>query len=489
MSVFRRAGVIPERLWPLQLGTWSFQQGDLGTLVDDLPLRLLLLGLALGIQAYQEIPLELTNALLGLGGANLVSFLTMALSLTCICLAISPRLPGWAYGKVGVVLGRVALFACLALALLGIRQVVVMVEMSFQAPVYYNDGTLLDHNAAALLLDGRNPYTDSDIVSAIRNFHQPAKFTTPLQQGKLLHQQAYPTPDQLSALLAQEPAGHPNQVLEFESHVSYPALAFLALVPLVWAGAPTVLPFYLLCLAVLAVIGLRAVRRELRWWLALLFLADIPVLNSVIAGDLDVFYILLLFLAWLTWRRWWVSAVFMGLALASKQIAWFYLPFYLIFLYQRRGWRDTALRLSVASALFLAINLPFILLNSGAWLSGVLAPMRDPMFPEGAGIIALSVGKLVPFLPREVYTTLEGLGMVGALLWYWRSGRQRPEAAMVLAILPLFLAWRSLSTYFYFCVLPAALLLALSRGLNTQETGESRAAPDRAEAEPVQLAV
>lgn len=492
MSAFRRAGFIPEHIWPLQLGTWSFKQYGIGdsdgkAWLDDVPARLLLLGLAVGIQAYQEIPSEWMSALLGLAGAEALSFLMMTLSLVCLCLAISPHLPRWLDGKAGQIIGRIALFGCLLLAVLGLRQVGLMVVESFQAPVYYNDGTLLDHNAALLLLHGQNPYTNSDIVAAIRDFHQPAEFTTPLQQGKLLKQQAYPTKEQLRALMAQEPIGHPDQVLEFESHVSYPALSFLVLVPLVWAGMPTVLPFYLLCLVVLAVIGLRSVRRDLRWWVALLFLADLPVLNSTLAGDLDVFYILLVFLAWLTWRRWWLSAALMGLALASKQIAWFYLPFYLIFIYQRRGARDTAARLGIAVLLFVAVNLPFILMNSSAWVTGVLAPMRDPMYPEGAGLIALSIGKLVPFLPRSAYTVLEGLGMVGALIWYFRWGRERPESAMLLAVLPLFLAWRSLPTYFYFCALPVALLLAQSKQVRTQQTGATGTITPIAEVKPVQL--
>ncbi|HEU5200920.1 MAG TPA: hypothetical protein VFU32_14880, partial [Ktedonobacterales bacterium] len=247
--------------------------------------------------------------------------------------------------------------------------------------------------------------------------------------------------------------------------VSYPALAFLVLIPLVWAGAPTVVPFYVVCLALLALIGLRFVRQDLRWWVALLFLADLPVLNSTLSGSLDLLYILLIFLAWLSYRRWWLSAALLGLALASKQIAWYYLPFYLIFIYQQYGFRDTARRLMLASVLFAALNLPFLVLNAGAWVAGVLAPVRDPMFPEGAGLIALSIGNLVPFLPREAYTLLEGLGMVGALLWYWRWGRARPEAAMVLAVLPLFLAWRSLPSYFYFCALPIALLLAQANSI------------------------
>jgi uncharacterized membrane protein len=502
VALLQRTGLIPARIWPLQLGAWSFgrQQAGVAAPASDeadvlaeeasahhLPLRLLLLGVAIGLQAYQEIPSEWTRGAFGLSGASLLSFLMMGLSLITLCLAVSPRLPRWLIGKVGRALGWFALVSCLILALLGLRQVGLMVIESFQAPVYFNDGTLLDHNAAYLLLHGKNPYTSSDIVAAIQDYHQPAYFTTPLQQGALAHQQDYPTKAQLAALLAQEPAGHPNQVLEFESHVSYPALSFLVLIPLVWAGLPTMLPFYLLCLALLAVIGLRFVRCDLRWWVALLFLADLPVLNSVLAGDLDMFYILLVLLAWLWWERWWLSAVLIGLALATKQNAWFYLPFYMIFLYQRRGLRDVLRQVGLAVALFLAVNLPFIILNGGAWVAGVLAPLRDPMFPEGAGLIALSIGKLLPFLPHGAYMALEGAGIVGALIWYERWGRERPEAALVLAVLPLFLAWRSLPTYFYFCALPIALLLASDRRLTAQRTGEVREETSMIEAKPVQL--
>jgi uncharacterized membrane protein len=242
--------------------------------------------------------------------------------------------------------------------------------------------------------------------------------------------------------------------------VSYPSLAFLTLIPLVWAGAPTVIPFYALCLALLAIFGLRSTRPDLRWWVVLLFLADLPVINSTLTGDLDILYVLLIFLAWITYQRWWLSAILVGLALASKQISWYYLPFYLIFIYQRYGFKSAAARLALASSFFFILNLPFIVWSASGWVAGMLAPVRDPMFPEGAGLIALSVGKLLPFWPKESYSMLEGLGLVAALIWYWKWARERPEAAMLLAVLPLFLAWRSLPSYFEFCALPTALLLA-----------------------------
>ena len=86
--------------------------------------------------------------------------------------------------------------------------------------------------------------------------------------------------------------------------------------------------------------------------------------------------------------------------------------------------------------------------------------MADPMFPDGVGIVGLSTTPLLPFLPQAVYSVLELSAMLAVLLWYWRICRARPEAAMVLAIIPLFFAWRSLSSYFYCAALPLLLLMA-----------------------------
>ena len=87
--------------------------------------------------------------------------------------------------------------------------------------------------------------------------------------------------------------------------------------------------------------------------------------------------------------------------------------------------------------------------------------MADPMFPEGVGIIGLSTTPLLPFFPQMVYDVLELAAMLVALLWYWRICKERPEAAMVLAIIPLFFAWRSLSSYFYCAAFPLFMLMAV----------------------------
>jgi hypothetical protein len=50
--------------------------------------------------------------------------------------------------------------------------------------------------------------------------------------------------------------------------------------------------------------------------------------------------------------------------------------------------------------------------------------------------------------------------MVVCLGIYWRVCRKYPEAAMLLGVLPLFLAWRSLPSYFYCVAYPLFILLA-----------------------------
>jgi uncharacterized membrane protein len=262
----------------------------------------------------------------------------------------------------------------------------------------------------------------------------------------------------MNRVFATEPVGQPEHVLEFESHVSYTALAFLPLVPFVWAGLPSVVIFFALCFFALAAMLIVAAPPHLRFWVGLLILADLPLLNASVGGVLDVFYILLLFVAWRWWRRPVLSTVFLGLAIAAKQLAWFFIPFYAIYIWRKRGWRETLTRLAGAGVVFALINGPFILNNPHAWLAGVLAPQVDPMFPLGSGLVGLSVSGLLPLASSAMYAALYGLAIIACIAWYWRFGRGMPEVALLLAVLPLFFAWRSLTTYFYFVALPAVVL-------------------------------
>ena len=60
-------------------------------------------------------------------------------------------------------------------------------------------------------------------------------------------------------------------------------------------------------------------------------------------------------------------------------------------------------------ALFALVNLPFVVMDPRAWLAGVSAPVADPMFPRGAGIILLVVNNVLPLWPPLAYTALEAV--------------------------------------------------------------------------------
>ena len=165
-------------------------------------------------------------------------------------------------------------------------------------------------------------------------------------------------------------------------------------------------------------------------------------------------------MAWLFRNRRWSSALLFGLALASKQTAWFFLPFYAILLFRQYSLKEVLYRMTIASGVFLVFNLPFILWNPHAWLSGMLTPLDSYMFPMGVGIIDFSITHMLPYFNQPVYTVLEAIAMLGSLVYYWRICHKHPEAALLLAVIPLFLAWRSLPSYFYCAAFPIYLLMA-----------------------------
>jgi hypothetical protein len=362
---------------------------------------------------------------------------------------------------------RLTLLAICLVSFIGIAEFGWGIYLSFGAPEFSNDGTSLDTNAAILLLEGRNPYTDSNLPDLLREFNIQPDWTTPLREGQFKDRIDYPSNAEIQSVLNTSLKANGN-VPEFEAKVSYPALSFLTLIPFALLQNYNVLPFYMLSYLLLIFLAWKWVQPEIRPWILLLGLANIPMWVSASGGNLDVFYTLLLVIAWLKRDQRWSSALFFGLALASKQIAWYFIPFYLIMCLQHYGWKDALYRICVAGGLALLINLPFILWNPGAWLDGVMAPVHDPMFQMGVGVVDLSITHLLPYIPQNVYTVMEGIAMIGTILWYWRICRERPEAAFLCATIPLFFAWRSLSSYFYCVAFPLYVVAAVRARPATQ---------------------
>ncbi|HEY7849508.1 MAG TPA: glycosyltransferase 87 family protein [Ktedonobacterales bacterium] len=445
---------------PMARSRWS-----IALPTGEVAARLTLLGVVIALHNLLELPRDPLSQAIGAPLTGLLAFLALAVSLALLLLALGEHAPRWRWLR-----SRRAQAIILALtlgaALIGVKQLGTMAIASFQPPFYPNDGATLDHYAAQQLLDGHNPYSATTIVAAVQFYHQKPEYTTPLHAGPFAGRALtdYPSASERAAAFARQSPTQPGAASGFEGKLSYPALAFLSLVPLVWAGLPTATPLTLLCALALAALLVTSAPRRLRPWVALLFLADVPLLNAALIADPDILYLVPLFAAW-RWREHaTLAAILLGLALSTKQLAWFSAPFLLMLIWRERSWRAAAGVLAGAVALFAAINAPFFVNSPRAWLAGVLAPQVDPMFPLGNGLIRLSLSGLLPLAPSLVYTALEALALVGALLWYWRNCLRAPALGYVLAMAPLFFAWRSLTTYFYFTALPAlALWLAALR--------------------------
>jgi uncharacterized membrane protein len=182
------------------------------------------------------------------------------------------------------------------------------------------------------------------------------------------------------------------------------------------------------------------------------FATNLMLWNLIGTGTIDTMYVLFVLLGWILRRRLWLSALFMGLAATTKQTAWLFILFYLVLLMRDMGWKRALQSLGVIAATFILVNLPFIFDAPQAWLQGVLAPVLDPMFPKGVGLVAFSIAGILP--PSSLlFTVIEISVLILALLWYFFNCRKYPQAGLLLAVVPLFFAWRSFSCYFCFASL------------------------------------
>jgi hypothetical protein len=323
---------------------------------------------------------------------------------------------------------------------------------------YHNDAIALNACAARLFLDGRDPYADLDVYTCYAVLGIGADRTTPLRAGLFARDGLYPTDSELDTVWAIQSHDSQQQV-EFETKPSYPALSFVLIAPWVALGWDTNV-LYVLCLVVAMVLVLLRAPSGLRPFVLTGLLGAAGLAAFTVGGSADLLYALPLVAAWLWREKRWSGLVF-GVACATKQIAWFFAPFFFIAIAAREGWR-AALRQSAGAVVVFAItNLPFIVADPRAWIAGVSAPVADPMFPRGAGLIFLTLNDLLPLWSPLAYTALEAGAFAVCVTVAWRTRRTSPELGAVLALVPLFFAYRSLFSYFF--LLPLFAFAALVR--------------------------
>ncbi len=285
---------------------------------------------------------------------------------------------------------------------------------------YHVDSVTVPHRAAELLIAGQNPYVTFDLPQALAEFGLDPQLVTHYEDGRVLHS------------------------------LNYPSLSFLVVAPFVALGAADIRWIYLAEVLLLVLLVLRRVRIPWRPLVAAAVVGNTVIVRQNVLAGVDPTWALLVAVAWLFIDRRTLSAVAMGLAIASRQPAWFVAPFYLLAVWKRDGRRAAARAVGIAAIAAILPNLPFFLGAPSQYLDGIEAPMLGTLAPYGVGLVRFGVEGALPLLPRGVYGAISGASLLFLLWLLWKRWRQMPNGALVFPFVPLYLAWRSLQNYFGF---------------------------------------
>jgi hypothetical protein len=333
---------------------------------------------------------------------------------------------------------------------------------SFENVFAYNDATALCHQATVNLIDGDNPYTKANVVTAMLEFNGSYDKLTPLREGRFADVFPYPEAEGLEQVWL-EASQNPEQVpSELETKLGYPAGCFILPAPFILMGIDDIrLVYLILILPALAYVVWKA-PKDLRLLFVIAVLISLELWNSIAAGETGSLYFPFLLLAWvLPKKNLWLSALFMGIAVATKQVVWFFMPFYLILIFRTMNLKRMLAVFSIVAGVFLVFNFPFIMGEPKLWLSSIMAPMTDELFPLGVGIITLVSGGILDIQSPLVFGILELVIGSLAVIWYFIYCCHYPHSGLLLAVLPLFFAWRSLWPYFFYfdIIILAAIIL------------------------------
>jgi uncharacterized membrane protein len=300
---------------------------------------------------------------------------------------------------------------------------------------YQSDSLAFSAYSAQLVLEGKDPYTQS-MAPALERFNVSPTVYTPTTEG---------------GTILIEP---------------YPALSFLVYVPFVALHVPSMIWVDIGFQIFSMLLILALVPAQTRIYFGLFFLLIPEYLTFAVGSVTDVLWLPLLIGVAATWdRRPIACAVLLGLACAMKQEPWFIVPFALIHWWKmsdpEQALITTLRRFAYVSAAFLAPNLPFLVWHPAAWLRGILSPLLSHAVPLGSGLIQLQTSGLIT-LPLGVYTALWIAALVVCAAAYARWTDHLRWLPFVAPAIVLFFSPRSLQNYFIYWPLVLGVYAAVS---------------------------
>ncbi len=285
-------------------------------------------------------------------------------------------------------------------------------------PFYRIDSLSYTHYSAVLLLQGRNPYTES-MLPSLTAFGVPPDAWSPLEGG---------------GLFGTSP---------------YPALAFLVYVPIVALGATDVRIVYLAFhLAGLGILYARA-PPVFRGIAPIGLVMTLELVQYTPWGVPDVLWVVPGILMATDLGRPARAGLWYGIACAFKQTPWLLAPFLFLWYWHRHPTDARKALLSfggVAAGVFLLVNGPFVAWNPSAWAAAMFAPLTSLQAPTGLGLSTLA-GYGYLFVRRDFFVVAE-VGLLAVLILGYHLHFERLEFTFwIFPALVLFVSYRMLQSY------------------------------------------
>ncbi|HEY6537565.1 MAG TPA: hypothetical protein VI138_00820 [Candidatus Dormibacteraeota bacterium] len=376
---------------------------------------------------------------------------------------LPPRIRRWRPGRALLLAPAVFLILTAAVSLSVVRSL-----PAAQGRV--DDANAMAVCGAQAISSGHDPYRVKEIA-CLERLGIPATLATPLRKGPLAGIDTYPTPAEIE--MAALAASHHGGTQTLFSGLAKPPLDPAVMLP-VAHSSPQDRALWTLLFAVAFAVLLALAAGSL-WPAALAaFLATYYIPGSALAfasvGNAESVAYLLMAVAVLWIRRPVPSGVCLGLAIASNELALFFLPAYLLICLRLDG----GLRRVIALVLTAALGIvPWVVVFPDA-VPAIWHNLTSPTFALGYGPVLLVLQGVIRNPRPDLFLGATGICMVLILLWGWLRPVWRISAG-VLLIAAFWLSWRSLDEYMAQVPLLALVaILALLRDRDQTKTAEQR---------------
>ena len=233
--------------------------------------------------------------------------------------------------------------------------------------------------AAKLFLEGKDPYSNANMAPVFNSFFRPAGYTPTLFGGVM------------------------NTLI-------YPGMSVIAFIPVVLLNLPNYSMLLVFSMIAFAGVFYEYYKKkiiDLVPFLAVMIAIAAEIFGFSMAGTTDILWITFLIFAYITRKNPWLSGIFFGLSLSSKQTPIVILPFFLYFLYKENKSKHISVPefLIGAFASFFATNIPFFIMSPKDWLRNVLVAAYQPVIGVGIGFSEPSFLGVVN-IPSIFFTTM-----------------------------------------------------------------------------------